>query len=138
MGYYTYFTLNIYEADKSEQLKEVQELMPALKDNKTLSKISTSVTAVFYNSALGIGVLKSFEGEDGYQPFDDHTSWQHTNKCVEVSKKYPNLLLEVYGEGEDREDSWIEVYHNGKIISEWRVDVHTPGIEELLSKYKTE
>lgn len=50
-----------------------------------------------------------------YGDTDFSAKWyDHTEDMREFSKKYPDLLFELAGEGEDFGDIWKEYHHNGK------------------------
>ena len=62
----------------------------------------------------------------------DEIKWyNHVNDMINLSKKpeVKDVLFEVDGEGEDREDSWIEYYKNGKMV-EYRPEVIWPKFNE--------
>lgn len=45
----------------------------------------------------------------------DQVKWyDHGSDLIEHSKKYPNLVFQLYGEGEESGDIWCDYYHNGK------------------------
>lgn len=49
--------------------------------------------------------------------FDDEIKWyNHEKDMIEFSKKHPNTLFMLYGEGEENIDIWKEYYKNGKTI----------------------
>ena len=54
-----------------------------------------------------------------YNCFDDEIKWyDHQENMVEYSKKYPKVVFKLSGEGEERDDIWVEYYQNGKIQRE--------------------
>ena len=40
--------------------------------------------------------------------------YDHKEHCLEVSKKFPDQVITVYGEGEESGDIWKAYYKNGK------------------------
>lgn len=53
----------------------------------------------------------------GYsRPFEDSHKWyDHEEHMREYSKRHPNTIFKVIGEGEDSSDLWHEYYKNGKM-----------------------
>lgn len=53
----------------------------------------------------------------GYSnPFDDNCKWyDHEENCIAVSKMYPDVLIELSGEGEESGDNWRKYFLNGKM-----------------------
>jgi hypothetical protein len=46
--------------------------------------------------------------------FEDETKWyNHKNDMVDYSKKHPDTLFLLSGEGEEQPDMWREYYKNG-------------------------
>ena len=51
----------------------------------------------------------------GRSPFEDECKWyEHDEHMLEISKQYPNVVFELYGEGEEAGDLWKKYYKNGK------------------------
>lgn len=49
-------------------------------------------------------------------PFDDSCKWyEHERDMRSFSKKHPNTLFKLIGDGEENGDQWHEYYQNGKM-----------------------
>lgn len=65
--------------------------------------------------------------------FDDSVKWYgHEKDMREYSKRHPETLFELSGEGEENEDIWREYYLNGKMQSCKAVITYEPFNESKL------
>lgn len=52
----------------------------------------------------------------GYNPFNDEIKWyEHEKDMKEYSKTHPEVLFNLYGEGEEYPDIWHKYFKNGKM-----------------------
>lgn len=91
MAYRTYYTLSIY-TDKGEDFE--YEIIDALRSS--------------YNDAFD-----AFD--DSGQPETDATWNNMDNDLKEFSKRYPDIKISIYGEGETNTDLWISWFQDGKM-----------------------
>ena len=95
MGYYTYYRLSIIKGTKTEKqnLALIAEFRAESEDAR---------------HALT---------EEGYS--DNASKWySRVNELIKFSMKYPKVVFELYGEGENPTDIWCEYYKNGKLQRE--------------------
>jgi len=86
MGYYTYHNINIVAGDKS------------LLDSEEFQSFFEKTTNYVF------GVIN-----------ERNVKWYDSEKdMVTISKQYPNVVFEVYGDGENYDDNWVAYYCNGK------------------------
>lgn len=93
MGYYTYYTLAVYDKDMKFLRKESQ-------DHELI-------------------ITKEFYSNDSEEPdlFTDQMKWyKHETDMIKHSLKYPDFIFRLQGEGESNEDWWRQYFHNGKMI----------------------
>jgi len=59
---------------------------------------------------------KEISEESGYSDcFEDTIKWyNHKQEMEDYSKKHPDTLFKLTGEGEDQPDMWEEYFKNGK------------------------
>lgn len=85
MGYRTYHTLTVFDLNMVELPEDVQD--------KHSEEIEETTGACF----------------------TDECKWyEHTEEMAEYSKKYPDCIFKIHGEGEDFGDLWDEYFLNGK------------------------
>jgi hypothetical protein len=57
---------------------------------------------------------------DGYSPFGDDTKWyNHHDQMIEYSKRFPDVVFTLSGEGEESDDIWKKYYKDGKSQTEY-------------------
>ena len=111
MGYYTRYELNTKPELSPEQEKEIsQELKKLLYHDEDL------------------------EVEDFQDVLSEEMKWyEHQQDMVKISSKYPDILFELTGEGEESEDLWIEYHKNGKFYYERARIIYDEFNEEKLN-----
>lgn len=99
MSYYTQYELSICSSNFEDFDKEPEIVTELLKCD--VFKYDTCVYKSFYD-LLGNNEMKWYN---------------HEKDLLEVSKKFPSILLCLRGEGEDREDIWNKYFKNGKVFT---------------------
>jgi len=90
MGYLTYHELSIYKDDTLEKEIDFE------KEEEIKEELGEST-----------GYLDSL--------FDDSIKWyDHDKDMLEISKKYPDYVFVLTGDGECSDDFWRTFYKNGK------------------------
>ena len=92
MGYWTAYALNIFRP------RELQN--DANKDCHLLKEIEK--------------INPRFEGDltFGMEVYD--TWGNHDQDMIALSQKFPDLIFELYGNGEGSDDHWVSYYKNGE------------------------
>jgi hypothetical protein len=89
MGYLTDYKLSIVKDDGKVSLKDIKE---------ELEKIT------YYKFVLCADYLEKNDAK-----------WSSNRKdMIKISKKYPNVVFKLQGNGENIDDFWISYYKNGK------------------------
>lgn len=102
MGYYTNY--NIYLEDGPEE-----EFAKMLKD---------------IDDILGCGDMSAFEAV--------YAKWYSMGEDMDrLSRKYPDITVRIYGDGEESDDLWQTFWHNGRQFSE---RVHFAGYNDIKDK----
>lgn len=118
MGYYTKFNVSI--KGKMENKLKVAELEKAKADAKKLTgKLKELALAAIEKELTlekSINIRNVVKDKIGYNPFEDQTKWyEHEEVMKEISKEYPDVIIQLTGEGEESGDMWIKYFVNGKM-----------------------
>lgn len=70
-------------------------------------------TRMFEISGIDPDQLENCKEDNGYISFDDIKWYSYENDMKKLSLEYPQLIFNVYGEGEDSNDRWEARYENG-------------------------
>ena len=107
MGYYTNFTMKVLD--------------------ESMVEVDSSVYPEFAEESLYDGY---FSVQDLISNDADNCKWyDHEEDVREYSKKFPNLVFILDGEGEEPGDIWREFYKNGKSYR-WDLEHTLPEFEE--------
>ncbi len=77
--------------------------------------------------------IKDIVDEDGrtYGP----TVWSTFDKDMkEGTTGVPSYVYHVTGVGEDRDDTWARLYHNGDMVASWEIDTTVPSLLDMCKK----
>lgn len=96
MGYYTYYTLHTNSTDAKEK-----EIALWMVDNLD-----------YFNHTDRAYVERSNYPLEAVISSDSMKWYDHQDDMKRVAAAFPDVKFELYGEGEDREDTWVEYYWN--------------------------
>ena len=108
MGYYTAYTIEIYEKDdiltgRACDLLEVNDDLDIELGN-VLLEVSDDFSSHRKDTRFSEFIM------------DDVKKWyDHDDDMIEISKRYPNYVFVLEGNGEDYNDLWRTYYMNGKM-----------------------
>jgi hypothetical protein len=98
MGYYTQYKLTVYAPEDDGSLQALQESVDFI------DEINESHAAIIAGIA-GYDYL-----------FDNSCKWyEHEEDMIAYSKKHPDLVFKLHGEGEESGDIWQKWFVNGKM-----------------------
>lgn len=118
MGYYTYFDLDIDDSQVKDQVEkkkqsEIEEIQQSNISNELKKRLIKDVEKMYETSVVTKNDVVNFLS---FNPFGDHCKWyEHTEDMRNVSKKYPNVLFTLTGNGEEPDDMWVKYFMNGKV-----------------------
>lgn len=115
MGYYTSYWCYMYE-NEGQKLNCTRDA--SLEDQRAAA---VEIAKRFFEEDEDGGDVVYYKGrfEKSDDPIaellaDDVYKWyDHENDMIEVSKLFPNHAFVLYGDGEDKDDRWKEIFLNG-------------------------
>ena len=114
MGYYTYYSLDIVDDNRHRKIAA-----PKTSVNKALDPYGEEQWDEGNEDNL-IAVLRANCEEADYAlseegNTEEETKWyDHRIDMIEFSKRFPDVLFRLHGEGEEGGDIWNEYYKNGQ------------------------
>lgn len=123
MGYYTAFNMEVTKTEDSmlQLLRDVY-IGPQLSEEEQLEVAKALCGENFYFDGCynEDRAKRSYAFSDeawDYLISEDTMKWyDHDDDMMQLSVQFPNYYFLLNGQGEDHEDQWRKVYHNGKII----------------------
>ena len=89
MGYYTQFSITLEDGPEEQYGRMLKDI----------------------DDILGCGDMSAFEAV--------YAKWYRIEEDMErLSRKYPDITVRIYGDGEESDDLWQTFWHNGRQFSE--------------------
>lgn len=100
MGYYTNFTLDCYD-NRANSF----DISFKTDFGKALTAALHEINPGYFDDDFDLNTL----------PDDDLKWYDHDEDMVKLSLRFPDYTFILEGEGEDNDDLWRTVYHNGQL-----------------------
>lgn len=97
MGYYTYYSLKVKGVKNGQEANRLYNDLKAL-NNNYLEMYESSDSRI-----------TAFDSSDSCKWYD------HETDMLKLSQKYPHMMFQLYGDGEEYDDFWYEYYQNGTL-----------------------
>ena len=127
MGYYTYFSLGVHEnkydvnSSCCTVAAEVEE-----KIAKELAKIIYEIG----DEPTELELESLNQTQDLYDVLNDSMKWyDHENDMCKLSAMFPDLYFTLEGDGEDSDDYWRKLFHNGECIAVVDGEIYYPEFD---------
>ena len=99
MGYYTCYNMDVQGFKNEAELKALTE---------KLQKKEILGYALMHDYRLDRdNHTASFDGYDAVKWYD------HDTDMLEISREFPDMTFKLMGQGDDADDRWYTLYHNG-------------------------
>lgn len=123
MGYYTFHEMTIADKWREDLLPGDSRYEDVEREYKRLCT---------YN-------LEEKNEELWDNPFHENCKWyEEEDHSIKVSKMFPNLYIQMNGDGEESGDIWAKLYRNGELLKTWQVAVMNPTIKGMLMPERSE
>lgn len=115
MGYYTYFTLGVHKKKHNVNCPEVTvdfeiEKKVAVELAKLICEINSNEL-----TASDVEYLAEVEKHGIYEVLNDSLKWYgHEDDMCKLSAMFPDLYFTLEGDGEESDDYWRKLFHNGE------------------------
>ena len=102
---------------------------------------SYSLSVDDVNPLLAASLEEEVDKMDVFESGDSRNGWygyckwyDHDEDMMLLSKRFPGVLFELYGDGEDSEDMWRAYYRDGRMQYCPAIITFNPFSEEELAK----
>ena len=103
MGYLTRYTLGFLD-------------LPEIKEEVTGELNGETVTILVTKSFDTKEIMKKIIDELSGSPFGESCKWyDHEEDMKKISRMFPSVTFDLYGEGEESGDIWHKYFKNGKM-----------------------
>lgn len=103
MGYITLFKIK-YSHNKKEIKKYIKQLLEEerIKEDEHMMKHNQDILSSTYEP-------------DFYYNTSEWVKWYNYERDIlKISNQFPDVLIKVYGKGEEDDDRWVQYFKNGK------------------------
>ena len=100
MGYYSFFSINYHSTTHNDS--DSNYFFGVAARLAEISELCSPEEAAAENYPF------EFVDSEEYKWYDCKENME------QLSAEYPDMWFEIYGEGEEREDNWRAIFHNGK------------------------
>jgi hypothetical protein len=129
MGYYTYYTLGVHKKKHNVNCPEVTV------DFEIEKKVAVELAKIIYEiddkpNEQDIKYLAEVEERGIYTVLNDSMKWyEHEGEMCKLSAMFPDLYFTLEGDGEEFDDFWRKLFHNGQCIGSVDGEIYYPEFD---------
>lgn len=129
MGYYTYYTLGVHKKKHNVNYPEVTV------DFEIEKKVAVELAKIIYEiddkpNEQDIKYLAEVEERGIYTVLNDSLKWyEHEDDMCKLSAMFPDLYFTLEGDGEEFDDFWRKLFHNGQCIGSVDGEIYYPEFD---------
>ena len=138
MGYYTAFNLEVTRTeDAMLMLLQDNSIVSELVEEEQLEVTRALCSEIFYfNGCYDDKRAKRsylyYDAAWDYIISDDTMKWyDHDDDMMRLSEQFPDYYFLLHGQGEEHDDQWRKVYHNGKIVCSQMIRMYFDEVTSL-------
>lgn len=129
MGYYTYFTLGVHKKKHNVNCPEITV------DFEIEKKIAVELAKIIYEigdkpDERDVKYLAEVEERGMYAVLNDSLKWyEHEDDMCKLSTMFPDLYFTLEGDGEEFDDFWRKLFHDGQCIGYVNGEIYYPEFD---------
>lgn len=129
MGYYTYFTLGVHKKKYNVNCPDMTV------DFEIEKKVAVELAKLIYEigdkpDERDVKYLAEVEERGVYMVLEDSLKWyEHENDMCKLSAMFPDLYFTLEGDGEEFDDFWRKLFHDGQCIGCVDGEIYYPDFD---------
>jgi hypothetical protein len=129
MGYYTYFTLGVHKKKYDVNCPDVTV------DFEIEKKVAVELAKIIYEigdrpEERDVKYLAAVEEHGIYEVLNDSMKWyDHEDDMCKLSAMFPDLYFTLEGDGEEFDDFWRKLFHDGECIGRVDGEIYYPEFD---------
>lgn len=116
MGYYTNFEFSVYDyGNKTVTNHDIASEIKAMNISNN-DMFYPLVSEAYTEAELEQYIGDYSQNGMSIEPYDSFKWYEYSDDMLALSKKFPDTVFMLHGDGEEKEYMWDEYYKNGKSV----------------------